>query len=169
MTIKKVIKHMRQQTDRIEELQAELATAKEKNERLEGIIVRFKAGCKITGKGPVDKDCESLRLAKDENKRLREELETCEECGKTTEIEGGHHQCWCTACVKLFAGENKRLRGLLVGDRRFPLLICLKKLADAADHLLDDHQCDKHGYELVAAAKAEARLHISRIEQFLKE
>ena len=48
-----------------------------------------------------------------ENKDLREELETCEECGKTTEIEGEHHQCWCTACVKLFADKNERLREAL--------------------------------------------------------
>ncbi len=64
--------------------------------------------------------------------------------------------------------ENNRLREVLVGDSPFPLLICLEELADAADHLLDDHQCDKHGYELVAAAKAETRLHILRITQALK-
>ncbi len=29
-------------------------------ERLEGIIVRFKAGCKITGRGQVDKNCEMV-------------------------------------------------------------------------------------------------------------
>ena len=62
----------------------------------------------------------------------------------------------------------KRLRDALVGDSPFPLLICLEELATAADHLLDDHQCDKHGYEIVAVAKKEARLHILRIEQALK-
>ncbi len=72
----------------------------------------------------------------------------------------------CPFCLQ---AENKRLREAMVGDSPFPLLICLEELADAADHLLDDHQCDKHGYELVAAAKAEARLHILRITQALKE
>lgn len=70
---------------------------------------------------------------------------------------------------ELLLAENERLRKVLVGDTPFPLLICLEELADAADHLLDDHQCDKHGYELVAAAKTEARLHILRIKQALKE
>ncbi len=52
-------------------LEADLATAKEKNKRLEGIIIRFKAGCKITGKGPVDKDCEMVCLLQQENQVFR--------------------------------------------------------------------------------------------------
>lgn len=38
---------------KIKQLQAD-------KERLEGIIVRFKAGCKITGKGPIDANCEMV-------------------------------------------------------------------------------------------------------------
>ena len=48
-----------------------------KNELLEGIIVRFKATCKITGKGPVDKDCEALRLANEKIEKWREHDSKC--------------------------------------------------------------------------------------------
>ena len=58
--------------EEVDKLQAQLTAANDKIERLEGIIVRFKAGCKITGKGPVDKDCEAVRLANEENERLKE-------------------------------------------------------------------------------------------------
>lgn len=56
----------------VKALLAQITAANKENKRLEGIIVRFKAGCKITGKGPVDKDCEAVRLANEENKRLKE-------------------------------------------------------------------------------------------------
>lgn len=44
-----------------------------KVESLEGIIVRFKAGCKITGKGPVDKNCEMVEQLQAELAKAREE------------------------------------------------------------------------------------------------
>ena len=53
-----------------------------KNEQLEGIIVRFKATCKITGKGPVDKDCEALRLVKEEIEGLKSRVKTEEVMSK---------------------------------------------------------------------------------------
>ena len=45
---------------------AEIERLQTDNQRLEGIIVRFKAGCKITGKGPVDKNCEMVQQLKAE-------------------------------------------------------------------------------------------------------
>lgn len=67
------------------------------------------------------------------------------------------------------AENNKRLRKVLVDDTAFPLLSCLDTLADAADHLLDIHNCDVHGYELIGSASKAARKHIIKITQALKK
>lgn len=41
----------------------------------------------------------------------------------------------------------------------------LRRLADAADHLLNDHSCDAHGYEGVVCARDAARDHADAIEK----
>lgn len=41
----------------------------------------------------------------------------------------------------------------------------LRRLADAADHLLNDHSCDRHGYEGVVCARDAARDHAAAIEK----
>ncbi len=87
----------------------------DKIEWLEGILARFKAGCKITGKGPVDQDCEMVVLLKseldaanhdyaelmkeradyvDENKRLAEfaRFVIRQECWSIFEQDGGDIQ-----------------------------------------------------------------------------
>ncbi len=64
--------------------------------------------------------------------------------------------------------ENERLREVIVDDSAYPLLLCLETLTDAADHLLTDHNCDRHGYELIGSASKAAKKHIIRITQVLK-
>jgi len=52
----------------------------------------------------------------------------------------------------------------LRGDRPWPLLEILRKLADSSDHLLRDHGCDRHGHEEVRAAVRSARGIIAAFE-----
>ena len=42
-------------------------------------------------------------------------------------------------------------------DTPWPTALCLKRLVDAADHLLNDHDCDAHGWEGLALARDSAR------------
>jgi hypothetical protein len=42
-------------------------------------------------------------------------------------------------------------------DRPWPVVRIVERLADAADHLMRDHDCDAHGYESVCAARDAAR------------
>lgn len=74
----------------------------------------------------------------------------------------------CLGPYKQLEDENKRLRKVLVDDTSFPLLSCLETLADAADHLLDVHNCDVHGYELIGSASKAARKHIIKITEALQ-
>jgi hypothetical protein len=55
------------------------------------------------------------------------------------------------------------LRSTLGFDGPWPLFSVLKKLADAADHLLNEHSCDAHGYEEVGAARDSARRIIAKL------
>lgn len=50
-----------------------------------------------------------------------------------------------------------RLSRLLALATPWPVQDVLAKLADAADHLLNYHDCDRHGYEGVVAARDAAR------------
>ena len=45
----------------------------------------------------------------------------------------------------------------------WPLTDVLSRLADAADHLLNDHGCDEHGYEEVGYARDAARRMVARL------
>ena len=47
----------------------------------------------------------------------------------------------------------------------WPTLDAVKRLVDAADHLLDDHSCDAHGYEGLMFARDAMR---QRLERFRK-
>jgi hypothetical protein len=58
----------------------------------------------------------------------------------------------------------KRLAGLLVADTAWPLRDVLARLADAADHLLNDHDCDTHGHEEIGIARDVARSIVARID-----
>ena len=58
---------------------------------------------------------------------------------------------------------------VLIGDGPFPIIPCLAILADAADHLLKDHNCDSHNYEQVGNVAIVARQRIGEIKQALSE
>jgi hypothetical protein len=49
------------------------------------------------------------------------------------------------------------------------LIACFKQLVLAATHLLDDHNCDMHGYEGIEIAKNQAMEYVKIIEQTLKK
>lgn len=61
------------------------------------------------------------------------------------------------------------VRALLASsDSPWPLPDVLKKLADAADHLLSDHSCDAHGHEGVAQARDTARVIVEKMMNMTK-
>ena len=55
------------------------------------------------------------------------------------------------------AEDQKRLWVALGLDNPWPLTEVLTRLADAADHLLRDHDCDTHGWEGIGIARDRAR------------
>ncbi len=59
------------------------------------------------------------------------------------------------------------MREALGQDQPWSLLTCAKQLVIAAEHLLDDHNCDGHGYELTTTAKRVMKIHISKLEKVL--
>jgi len=60
--------------------------------------------------------------------------------------------------------ESVALRKALGFDTPWPVTSVLEKLADAAKHLLRDHDCDRRGWESVDAAEKAAREIIERID-----
>lgn len=58
--------------------------------------------------------------------------------------------------------EQRRREPLILGgDTPWPLDDVLERLADAAEHLLDAHSCDAHGYEKVQHAAKAAREYVA--------
>lgn len=53
--------------------------------------------------------------------------------------------------------EVERLREALGMDKAFPITMVLQVLADAGDHLLDDHNHDGHGHERIRYCTKAAR------------
>ena len=104
--------------------------------------------------------------------------ETCEKCNRSGFeylING-----MCSKCAKeeldslqsqldAARGEVERLKRSLGDDGPYPILSCITILTNAAEHLLNVHNCDQHGYEKVGYAIKAARKHKERIEQALKE
>lgn len=58
---------------------------------------------------------------------------------------------------------------VIVADPVWSLSDVLEKLADGADHLLADHDCDAHGWEQLAEASAVARKYIAAITAYRGE
>lgn len=59
-------------------------------------------------------------------------------------------------------GEPRDLERLMSA---WPIHDVLTRLADAADHLLNDHGCDQHGWEGVACARDAARGHAAALRE----
>ena len=60
---------------------------------------------------------------------------------------------------------EEQLAAVLAMDKPRPLSAVLKKLLEATDHLLRDHDCDAHGWELIDGAKRAAETLVPIIEK----
>ena len=49
--------------------------------------------------------------------------------------------------------ENQRLKELLIGSEPYSITHSIPILVKAIDHLMQDHSCDCHGYEVIETAK----------------
>lgn len=58
----------------------------------------------------------------------------------------------------------ERLHAFLAPDDPWPTVDVLRKLTDAGEHLLRDHDCDAHGYEEIANAVRVARQRLRALE-----
>ena len=58
---------------------------------------------------------------------------------------------------------ERRCRYMMASDTPYPLLDVLERLAGAADHLLGEHNCDNHGWEIVGGARDSAREIVRRL------
>lgn len=66
-------------------------------------------------------------------------------------------------CIAFSSRALPSSRALSETEQRWPIVDCLAKLADAADHLLKDHDCDTDGWEQISSARDAARRHIDRL------
>lgn len=66
-------------------------------------------------------------------------------------------------------GREERLREALGLSDAWPAVDLLRKLADAAEHLMGAHACDAHGWEEVNGAVARARQTADAISAALTE
>lgn len=69
--------------------------------------------------------------------------------------------------LNLVIENNKRLRGevaeLRGDDSQWPTHSLMTRLADAVDHLLDDHDCDMQGHEGLRIAARQTRSRAARL------
>lgn len=61
------------------------------------------------------------------------------------------------------------LEGAFGIGETWPLLACLKRLINAAEHLFEDHACDRHGYEADGYAMIWARGYVKQISEALNK
>lgn len=57
-----------------------------------------------------------------------------------------------------------RIAAIQALDTPWPLFEVLRRLCDAADHLLRDHDCDVHGYEGIGLARDAGRAIVQRVQ-----
>lgn len=62
-------------------------------------------------------------------------------------------------------GHEQALQ-LMAKDSPWPLIDVMQKLIEATDHLLNDHNCDRHGHELFSQARDIAQ---TILDEMLKE
>ncbi len=88
-------------------IQSQLATAeKQVEEYKDALAVKFNAEMCGVLKPIRDK----IITEQEKVKELREHLEVCEECGKTTDVGKGNYLLWCKTCWEKVVMDNKRLR-----------------------------------------------------------
>ena len=69
------------------------------------------------------------------------------------------------ADIRRLDTELEKLKeGLGLGEV-FPVVSCLEFLVEATDHLLNDHNCDVHGYEQYGYASAAAKKHLKILKR----
>jgi len=59
---------------------------------------------------------------------------------------------------------DRKLNAFLAMDDPWPTFEVLRKLADAGEHLLRDHDCDVHGWEEIDTAVRIARERLAKLE-----
>ena len=91
---------------------------------------------------------------------LHDELRTGGQGGETC-LSIAHR---AVLAYKAMRDQRDEARAALGMDRPWPFRDVVRKLADAADHLLNHHSCDTHGWEEIATARDEARAFLSRTE-----
>lgn len=73
------------------------------------------------------------------------------------------------ALLEQLKREEQKLLDVFLGvDQPRDVLSCLKQLAEAANHLLIDHDCDAHEHKEVDEARKAALLHVERIRSTAK-
>jgi hypothetical protein len=72
----------------------------------------------------------------------------------------------CVSCLLRALEQVTHERDALAGNlgRPWGLPSVLERLAEAADHLLNDHNCDIHGHEGIGLARDEARLLLAALK-----
>lgn len=71
--------------------------------------------------------------------------------------------------LELKAKRIAELEGAFGIGETWPLLACLKRLINAAEHLFEDHACDRHGYEADGYAMIWARGYVKQISEALNK
>lgn len=144
--------------------------ASERAKRVEARVLELEAKLRVEGDWRKEAVAllakHGLTLAKLEVSETFAEL-----ASQTLSRPAGHGiNCGCSVCLpprydKVFREgvvalneSDPKPRAHEVGiDRPWPPSDFVRRLADAADHLMLDHACDAHGYESVCAARDAAR------------
>lgn len=79
------------------------------------------------------------------------------ECGHSVWMRSPRRQVACVPCWISEHLPDSRLIKLLRMDQPYSVRAIVEVLADAAEHLLHDHDCDRDGWERVDGALAAAR------------
>jgi hypothetical protein len=66
------------------------------------------------------------------------------------------------------AGRIKALEKLFGKENSYPLIKCLRYMVEVVNHLMNDHNCDGHGYEIIENSKQQIEKYIIEIEQALE-
>lgn len=150
---------------------AVLTVARETNERLTWEIeaargTHYRDGLKRAWRECTDIPEAEWRLRDMLNPTTPERLESYTPIERENARLRAENLALVTARDEGLARESA-LREAMGFSTPWPLLDVLAKLADAADHLLDGHNCDAHGWEEAHAAASFARQHHAALSLLL--